>query len=693
MENNKKQSKTKNLLIAIGISLLVIGITVFIILNMKDNKTKQLEISNIEIIEFTDNIISLKPNETYQLQLDILPINHKEETILYLVNDESIISIDKKGLVKGLKSGNAVITAITKSGKTANLEAVVETENSIIFEPTIPIKKIDIKDKKISLLTGNTYQIQYNILPNNATDKSIMWETTDARIATVTDKGLITARQVGKVVLTAYSSTISTSISLNVISAPVTLSDIELNPTNMSLSIGDTYQMKINFIPSNTNNKNVTWISSNNNIVTVDNGLLRAKNSGTVTITAISNNISKKSIINVKEKSQIIEITSLKLNQSNLEIKTNEQVQLSLTYLPKNATNNKFIWTTSNGQIVTVTNTGLIKGIKEGKTTIYVKSTNGRSSSIEITVKNEKPESDSDGTIKPLEVLLNFETLLLENGQQKKMRATVLPLNADQKVTWFTGADSIISIDSNGLITAKKTGKTTVSAFTSNGLIAKAMVTVRYPIISPSTASQISAPGSSISSAEISRINDHLANYIEESGEIAKANGQSVNRAKVISAAYFLAYNPYYKISYNFSGKDSIGNGWFKNWGNKTNNPQYPVKGIDCNAFIRWAFYQVYNKDISTIGGEMRIRANAGLKTSDVAAVAQPGDVLRKDKELMGGASGHVAFVYSVDRANGTFSVIHAGGSRIGVAITNYDHSSSRINYNYLYSMSSIYKD
>lgn len=684
MINIDKIKQNKVLIVSILV-VIIIAITTLLLLNKKvitiPNNTKV----EIKEINFTDNVINLKVNEEYNMQIDYVPTNYIQEDIVYVVNDDSVLSIDSNGLIKALKTGNAIVSAITKSGKTTNAEVVVEDDSVVFTKSFVPISNIEINESKINLTSGQTYQIKYTIEPNNATDKTIMWETTDARIATVTDTGLISARQAGNVVLTAYSiNGKQKSISLTVSSVAVNLSSIELNPSELVLNLGETYQIKSTYIPSNAKVNEVNWTSSNENVVTVDKGLVKAIGYGTSNITLNADGIEKEVIVTVS-KDDIIDITSLSLTESTLIMKANTTHQLKANITPTDATNTNLVWSSSDSSIATINNKGLITAIKSGTTTITIKSTNNKTSTLKLTVENSASSNN------PEQVLLNSDSIVIGVGNTKQLRATIIPLDANQTVTWYSGDPNVVEVSNTGLIKTKKSGKTTISALTSNGLVAKCTVIVRYPDITIETRATKGAPGSSISKEEVDLINDHLANYVNEMGEIARINGQNVLRAKTLAAAFFLAYNPYYKVEYNFVGKDSIGKGWFTKWGNYTNDPKYVIKGIDCNAFIRWSFYQVLNKDIGSIGTSMRARDDQGLTVGAIAAVAEPGDVLRKSQELMGGTSGHVAFVYSVDRANGTISVIHAAGLRLGVTITTYSRSSSRTNFNFLYDMNYIY--
>src|SRR5574344_2240164 len=143
---NIDKIKQYKLTIVIVLAVVTILITSLLLFNKKIITIPSNTKSAIEEINFTDNVINLKLNEEYQLQIGYSPSNYIEEDIIYIVNDDSVLTIDNNGLIKALKTGNAIVTAITKSGKTTNTEVVVEDDTVSFTKPVIPITNIDINE-------------------------------------------------------------------------------------------------------------------------------------------------------------------------------------------------------------------------------------------------------------------------------------------------------------------------------------------------------------------------------------------------------------------------------------------------------------------------------------------------------------------------------------------------------------------
>ncbi len=684
----KKLLQNKNLIIII---IFIIAASLFTIIFFSDDiKNAFSEPKEITSIEFTDNVISLKTNETYQLEYVILPKSYIEEDINYLTDDESVATVSKEGLITAVKEGTTIITLITQTGKTATVEVIVDEdkEEVVSFKPVIDVKTVTVSPNQIGMFVGETYNCSYTISPTNATDKTLMWETDDERIATVDDDGKIIARSSGKAMITIYNKEIiKASVVVNVYAKEVDLSDIELGINSLYLGIGETYQASIRYIPSNATYGKASYSSSNSLIATVDtNGVITAIKKGFTNISVTVDGITKKMLVNVTEKSSIIDIVSLSIASNITEVQVGEQATLIVDYTPSNATNTNFTYTSSDTSVLEVSNNGTIRGIKAGNATVLVKSANNKTVSIGINVTNSS-SNPTDATL-----VLSTSLIQLKVGQSKKISATTLPTTLNQSMTWYSSNNSVATVDANGVVTINSAGSTTIAVVNSYGKTATVKVYGTYEDVSPETTAKEYALIAEFSEEKLKQIDEHLKSYIEYAGETA--SGISKNRAKVLAAAYFLVYNPYSKVAYQMGGvHERVG--WNKYWNSPTSDPKYTLVGLDCAGFARWAFYQVFNTYVSfgESNGATRIFSATGLTASEIVSVAVPGDVLIKNKELNNSQYGHVSIVYSVDKQKGTFTVVHAAGvSAGGIVFTTYIKS-AKTSYNYVLPMTKIYGD
>ena len=158
--------------------------------------------------------------------------------------------------------------------------------------------------------------------------------------------------------------------------------------------------------------------------------------------------------------------TSVSLNVNELTINDNQEYQLTLTIEPPNFTD-AIDWKSSNTDIVTVSQNGLIEGRSIGTATIKV-TVGDQSASCKVTV------------VQPVtSISLNKTSLSLDALETYQLTATAKPSDAyNTKVIWSSSAPEIASVDENGLVTAHKKGTSTITATADDGNGAKRNCTV-----------------------------------------------------------------------------------------------------------------------------------------------------------------------------------------------------------------------
>jgi len=251
------------------------------------------------------------------------------------------------------------------------------------------------------------------------------------------------------------------------------ITSVSLDKTSISLVKGQTGKVNVTINPSNTtDSKLLTWHNSNSKVVSVDTkGNIKALAAGTAKITVITSN-GKTATVNVTVTNPNTPIKSVKINQGNISIGVNKTSKLTATINPSNTTQSKALtWASSNKKIAIVDKNGNVKGIKAGTANITVKTSNGKTATIKVTVKKPTPIKS---------VKLNKKTLKLELGKSATVKATINPSNTtDSKVlTWSTSNKKVAIVDKNGKITAVGGGSATITVKTSNKKKATVKVTV-----------------------------------------------------------------------------------------------------------------------------------------------------------------------------------------------------------------------
>jgi len=183
------------------------------------------------------------------------------------------------------------------------------------------------------------------------------------------------------------SYTISTC-SMEESAVGVKVTDVILDQTTLSLTVGGAGILNATVLPEDASKKDVTWESSNTNVATVSNsGVVSAVAIGTATITVKTKSGGKTASCNVTVSTTAVSVASVSLNKTSTTLAINGTEQLTCTILPTNATNKGLTWSSSNANIATVSNNGLVTAKAVGTATITVKTTDGnKTASCTVTV-------------------------------------------------------------------------------------------------------------------------------------------------------------------------------------------------------------------------------------------------------------------------------------------------------------------
>ena len=298
--------------------------------------------------------VDIPVGQTIHLSAVVEPAITTDKTIIWSSSDESVATVND-GTIVTLKVGQTIITASCGEKSASCVVNVIPIE----------VGEITLSPSEASLRVGETVSLTATVMPENATDKSVIWSTSDEEIATVND-GVVTAVKIGCATITAKSGDKSATCAITVAATPVT--SVTLDKTTASLKTGETVTLTATVKPDDATDKTVIWSTSDASVATVNDGVVTAKKVGTATITAKAGDKSATCAITVVA----TPVTSVTLNQTTASLKTGETVTLTATVKPDNATNKTVTWSTSDASVATVSN-GVVTAIKVGTATITAK--------------------------------------------------------------------------------------------------------------------------------------------------------------------------------------------------------------------------------------------------------------------------------------------------------------------------------
>ncbi|MDE6048419.1 MAG: Ig-like domain-containing protein, partial [Paramuribaculum sp.] len=159
--------------------------------------------------------------ETLQLTATIKPDDTTDRTVSWSTSQEAVATVDANGLVTAIQAGKAVITAKTVTGVQAYC-------NVTVVAKTVAVSGLSLNHVKAEIIESNVLQLIATVSPEDATDKSVVWISSDETIGTVSPDGLFTAIKPGKVIVTATASNgLTATCEITVIEKPSGVEGIE----------------------------------------------------------------------------------------------------------------------------------------------------------------------------------------------------------------------------------------------------------------------------------------------------------------------------------------------------------------------------------------------------------------------------------------------------------------------------------
>ena len=477
----------------------------------------KIEVSPTTVDLIATRTVEIKPTITPLDVTDIFPDNTIDKTVNWSSSDESVATVDASGMVTAVKEGLATITAATPNNLTATCEVTVKP---LVVEA----EGVTLDKTTLNLTEGETATLSATVSPENTTDKTVTWTSSDATVASVNTGGVVTGLKAGTATITVSTiNGLTATCDVTVKAATVEASGLTLNLEETELVNGKTVQLQATVIPGNATDKNVTWTSSDATVASVNaSGLVTALKSGKATITASTAN-GLKATCEVTVVAATVDASGLELNLEEAEIVEGESVQLQATVLPADATDKTVTWTSSDAAVATVNASGLVTALKPGKATITASSANGLKAICEVTVVV--------ATVGASGLELNLEEAEIVEGESVQLQATVLPADAtDKSVAWTSSDETVATVNASGMVAALKAGTATITAATANGLTATCTVTVTAKPSGIEGVDGDGVPAVSIEGGEIVISGDGVAEIYSLTGSrVAVANGGRIS--------------------------------------------------------------------------------------------------------------------------------------------------------------------
>lgn len=333
-------------------------------------KQEQIALEKIEIVPAN---LDLLKNEETNLSVIFTPNNVKNKMLAWSTDNPGVVTVDVNGKVKAIGGGSAIIKA--KIGDKEATCNVVVTDSST---PPVRITDITLNTGNKDIFVGEDFLVEVTITPENATNKNILYTSSNTSVATISKTGKIIALMAGTTTITVENKAndIQKSFILTVKEVPVVVpgTSIQLNTGDRDLVVGEGFQVVASVLPEEAMNRILAYTSSSPEVATISEaGMIQALTVGTTTITVSNeaNDIEETFIITVK--TVIIHVESIALNASEHSMNVGDTFALEANTTPNNVTDKQMIYSSSSPAIATVDQNGNIVAKQVGTAEITVK--------------------------------------------------------------------------------------------------------------------------------------------------------------------------------------------------------------------------------------------------------------------------------------------------------------------------------
>lgn len=393
----------------IALFTILLSVSLIATYSCKKEKDKSVAVTEVRLNKAS---VTLVEGDTDELMATVMPENATDKGIEWTSNNESVATVSPTGLVTAIKDGKATITVKTNDGGFTATCAVT------VNKKIIAVSKVELNKIELTLDEGKEEKLVVTVKPDDATDKSIVWESSNTAVATVDQEGLVTAVGEGKATITVKTNDggFSASCEVTVKKKVIAVTGVKLSAASMTLREGDKGTLTATVEPANATNKNVKWWTSDLDIVSVGStlggstGYVEARKAGTVTVTVKTEDGEFSASCEITVEKKEVPVTGIALEQSSLLLPVGNTFTIRAHVQPSNATDQDIQWGSSNGGVATVDQTGKVTAGAAGTADI-IATLAGKFARCTVQVDNVKLSmKNSSYNILPMTKLINIKS-------------------------------------------------------------------------------------------------------------------------------------------------------------------------------------------------------------------------------------------------------------------------------------------
>ena len=408
--------------------------------------------------------------DAFSLTATAMPENATNRNVIWKLVSGDAISLSNTGVIQAKKVGEALVRAEAADGSGTTAEC------KVVVKPRL-VQTISLNSTKKDLLVGESFALTATAMPENATNRNVIWKLVSGNAISLSNIGVIQAKKVGAALVRAEAADGSgITAECKVVVKPRLVQAISLNATQKAVTVGDSFTLTATLSPENATNRNVIWKLVSGNAISLSNtGVIQAKKVGEALVRAeAADGSGTTAECKVVVKPRLVQAISLNATQKNLII--GDSFTLTATAMPENATNRNVIWKLVSGDAISLSNTGVIQAKKVGEAIVRAETADGSGITAECKVV-VKPR-----LVQAISLKLEKDTVAV--GEHFTVTANVLPKNATSStLQWSVSDPLLLKHLGAGSFEALKTGSATITAQARDG--SKQEASCRIEIVPP----------------------------------------------------------------------------------------------------------------------------------------------------------------------------------------------------------------
>ncbi|MDD6857778.1 MAG: Ig-like domain-containing protein [Lachnospiraceae bacterium] len=374
-------------------------------------------------------------------------------------------------------SGNAdegdYFTVTTEYASSLYITYNPET-NEVKYRLKVSVGGISCTFAGIQIETGEVREISYSIYPKTAENTNVKFESDDTSVVTVDEAGVVVGINPGtaNVTLTTEDGGFKDVCEVLVVKAAV--SRVSLGATSKNISVGESATLTAKILPQNAYNKNCTWTSDDENVVTVNDGVITGISAGSAKVTVTTEDGNKSASCNVVVSD--VAVSGISISQSEIYMIEGNTQSLTAAVVPANATDKRITWSSDDKNIATV-NDGIVKATGQGTTKIRAVSADGGYEAVCVVNVSAKIEAITG-------IEISKSELTMDVGDTYLLTYKVRPEDANNltEEVWESEDTEVATVD-GGKVKAVGPGTTYVSVKVNGKFTAKCKISVNTPVI------------------------------------------------------------------------------------------------------------------------------------------------------------------------------------------------------------------